>query len=313
MSSKPLVIATRRSALALWQAEHVAERLRAATGRQVELLKLVTTGDKILDVPLARVGGKGLFVKEIEEALLDGRADLAVHSLKDVPTIFPPGLVLGAITEREDPRDALCAPRHGTLDALPRGARVGTSSLRRRAQLLASRPDLEIVDVRGNVQTRLSKTEGDVDAVVLAYAGLKRLGLGDRATEILPTERSLPAIGQGALAIEIRDGDREMIAAMEALEDPATRAAVTAERALLATLEGGCQVPIAGHATVEGDRVRLQGLVASLDGSEVLRVVEEGAVGDAHDLGVRAARRLEDLGARKILDAIEGMTVGRPH
>jgi len=311
--NRPLVIATRRSALALWQAEHVAERLREATGRQVELLTLVTTGDKILDVPLARVGGKGLFVKEIEEALLDGRADLAVHSLKDVPTFFPPGLVLGAITEREDPRDALCAPRHGALDALPSGARVGTSSLRRRAQLLALRPDLEVVDVRGNVQTRLSKTDGDVDAVILAYAGLKRLGLQERVTEVLPIARSLPAIGQGALAIEIREGDAEMIEAMRALEHDATRAAVTAERALLATLEGGCQVPIAGHATVEGDRVSLQGLVASLEGATVLRVTEEGPVAEAEAIGVRAARRLEELGARKILDAIEGMSVGRPH
>lgn len=297
----------------MWQAEHVAERLRAATGREVELLPLVTTGDKILDVPLAKVGGKGLFVKEIEEALLDGRADLAVHSLKDVPTVFPPGLVLGAITEREDPRDALCAPRHRTLDALPQGARVGTSSLRRRAQLLAVRPDLEVVDVRGNVQTRLSKTDADVDAVILAYAGLRRLALGDRATEVLDVDRSLPAIGQGALAIEIRDGDAETADAIRTLEHPATRAATTAERALLAALEGGCQVPIAGHATVAGDDVALRGLVASIDGTTVLRVEEKGRVADAEAIGRRAAERLEAMGARKILDAIVGMTVGRPH
>ncbi|HWV37723.1 MAG TPA: hydroxymethylbilane synthase [Vulgatibacter sp.] len=310
---RPLVIATRRSALARWQAEHVAERLREATSRRVELVTLVTTGDKILDVPLARVGGKGLFVKEIEEALLDGRADLAVHSLKDVPTVLPPGLVLGAITEREDPRDALCAPRHRSFDALPAGARVGTSSLRRKAQLLSLRPDLQVVDVRGNVQTRLAKANGEVDAVILAYAGLKRLGLDDRATEILPIDRSLPAIGQGALAIEIREGDEETIDALRALEHAPTRAAVVAERALLASLEGGCQVPIAGHATVAGDRVSLQGLVATLDGTTVLRATEEGPVAEAEAIGVRAARRLEEQGARAILDAIEGMAVGKPH
>ncbi|HEY0839712.1 MAG TPA: hydroxymethylbilane synthase [Vulgatibacter sp.] len=313
MTTKPLVIATRRSALAMWQAEHVADRLRAATGRQVDLLPLVTTGDKILDVPLARVGGKGLFVKEIEEALLDGRADLAVHSLKDVPTAFPPGLVLGAITEREDPRDALCAPRHRTLDSLPKGARVGTSSLRRRAQLLALRPDLEVVDVRGNVQTRLSKTDGDVDAVVLAFAGLRRLGLEARVTEVLPIDRSLPAIGQGALAIEIRAGDPEVAEFVRALEHAETHAAVTAERALLAALEGGCQVPIAGHATVDGGELTMRGLVASLDGTTLLRVEEKGDAADAEAIGLRAAERLEGMGARKILDAIAWMTVGRPH
>ncbi len=310
---KPLVIATRRSALARWQAEHIAERLRAHSGRQVELLMLVTTGDKILDVPLAKVGGKGLFVKEIEEALLDGRADLAVHSLKDVPTSLPPGLVLGAITEREDPSDALCSPRYRELAALPQGATIGTSSLRRQAQLLALRPDLKIVNVRGNVQTRLAKTDDEVDGVILAYSGLLRLGLGDAATEVLDVERSIPAIGQGALAIEIRAGDAEVARLVEALEDPATRAAVTAERALLAALEGGCQVPIAGHARVQGDQLSLRAMVASPDGSRILRADREGRAMDAAAIGVAAADELLASGAREILDALEGASVGVPH
>jgi hydroxymethylbilane synthase len=310
---KPLVIATRRSALARWQADHVAARLHALTGRPVEQLLLDTQGDKILAVPLAKVGGKGLFVKEIEEALLDGRADLAVHSLKDVPTAFPPGLVLGAVTEREDPRDALCSPRYRTLDALPNGAKVGTSSLRRQAQLLAVRPDLQLVSVRGNVQTRLSKTEGEVDGVILAYAGLKRLGLHDAATEVLSVEGSLPAIGQGALGIEIREGDEEIAAIVRQLEDPATRAATEAERSLLARLEGGCQVPIAGYATVHGKELHLRALVGSPDGKKLLRVERRGPVADALALGESAADELLDGGAREILASVVGMKVGVPH
>jgi len=298
---KPLVIATRRSALATWQAEHIAARLRALTGREVELLPLVTTGDKILDVPLARVGGKGLFVKEIEEALLDGRADLAVHSLKDVPTQLPDGLVLGAMTEREDPRDAICSPRFRALDALPKGGRLGTSSLRRQAQLKALRPDLEIVNVRGNVQTRLSKTEGEVDAVVLAYAGLIRLGMKEVATEVLDPERSLPAIGQGVLGIEIREGDAALTEIVAGLEHAPTRAAATAERALLAHLEGGCQVPIAGHATLEDGELILRALVATPDGSTILREERRGPPEQAAELGVAAAEALLARGAGTIL------------
>jgi len=310
---RKIVIATRRSALARWQAEHIADRIRAGTGREVELLPIVTRGDRILDVPLAKVGGKGLFVKEIEEALLDGRADLAVHSLKDVPTALPPGLVLGAITERADPRDAICSPRWRTLEALPPGARVGTSSLRRQTQLKALRPDLELVNVRGNVQTRLARADEDCDAVVLAYAGLQRLGLGDRATEILAADRCLPAIGQGALAIEIRAGDGEIGPIVAALDHPSTRAATTAERALLARLEGGCQVPIAGHAVVEGERLRLDGLVGSPDGATVLRVRREGPAAEAERIGREAAEALLAQGARAILDALAGATVGVPH
>ncbi|AKU91198.1 Porphobilinogen deaminase [Vulgatibacter incomptus] len=310
---KPLVIATRRSALALWQAEHIAERLKTLTGRSVELLPLVTTGDRILDVPLARVGGKGLFVKEIEEALLDGRADLAVHSLKDVPTVFPPGLALGAVTEREDPRDALCSPRWRTLDALPKGARLGTSSLRRQCQLKAVRPDLEIVNVRGNVQTRLSKADAEVDAVVLAYAGLRRLGLADAATEVLDAKRSIPAIGQGALAIEIRDGDPELGSIVAKLDHAPTRAATDAERALLARLEGGCQVPIAGHATVEGGVLTLRALVGRPDGTGLLHAERRGDPANAAEIGEMVAGVLLAMGARKILDELAGATVGVPH
>jgi len=310
---KPIVIATRRSALARWQAEHIADRLRALTGREVELLLIVTKGDRILDVPLAQVGGKGLFVKEIEEALLDGRADLAVHSLKDVPTAFPPGLTLGAITEREDPRDAICSPKYRTLAALPPGARVGTSSLRRQAQLKAIRPDIELINVRGNVQTRLAKTEGACDAVVLAYAGLKRLGLADQATEVLDVHRSVPAIGQGALAIEIRENDPEIGPIVARLNHEETRAAVTAERALLARLEGGCQVPIAGHAVVRDGRIHLDALVARPDGSEVLRVDRSGSLAEAELIGVQAAEALRKQGAQAILDELAGLKVGVPH
>lgn len=310
---KPLVIATRRSALALWQANHVGRLLSDLVGRPYELLELVTKGDKILDVPLARVGGKGLFVKEIEDALLDGRADLAVHSLKDVPTVLPPGLVLGAIPAREDPRDAVCSPRHGTLSAIPAGGRVGTSSLRRQCQLKAARPDLEVVSIRGNVATRLARADDDLDAVLLAYAGLKRLGLGERATEVLAVERSLPAIGQGALAVEIREGDPDLGPLVARIDHRETRVAVTAERALLAHLEGGCQVPIAAHARVAGDRVALDALVGRPDGTVVHRVHREGAAADADALGVSAAEELLGLGADRILAELQDAVVGRPH
>jgi hydroxymethylbilane synthase len=310
---KPLVIATRRSPLALWQAEHVAELLRETSGREVELLPLVTTGDKILDVPLARVGGKGLFVKEIEEALLDGRADLAVHSLKDVPTAFPPGLILGAVLEREDPRDALCSPRFGGLDALPEGAKVGTSSLRRRSQLLALRPDLELVDIRGNVQTRLGKLADEVDAVVLAHAGLLRLDLADRVTEVIESERMLPAVGQGALAVEIRDGDEETQALVARLVHPDTLAAVTAERALLGHLEGSCQIPLAAYATVRDGRLSLVARIGKLDGSLLLEARAAGAVEGAEALGIEAGEELLAQGGRAILDELIGQTVGVPH
>lgn len=310
---KPLVIATRRSALARWQADHIEKRIRELTGREVEQLLIVTKGDKILDVPLAKVGGKGLFVKEIEEALLDGRADIAVHSLKDVPTFFPEGLVLGAVTEREDPRDALCAPKWKTLDDLPMGAKIGTSSLRRQAQLKALRPDLELVNVRGNVQTRLSKIGSECEGVILAYAGLKRLGLHAEATEVLSIERSLPAIGQGALGIEIRENDPVIGPIVAQLDHPETRAATTAERTLLARLEGGCQVPIAAFATVEDGVLRLKGLVGRPDGSELLYVEQSGPMAEAEKVGLAAAEELLAQGAGEILAEIVGMSVGVPH
>ncbi|HEX5634917.1 MAG TPA: hydroxymethylbilane synthase, partial [Gemmatimonadales bacterium] len=242
-------IATRRSPLAKWQANHVSELLRQRDpGLEVRLHELVTRGDKILEVPLAEVGGKGLFVKEIEDALLAGDAEIAVHSMKDLPALLAPGLTLGAVPEREDPRDALCSPRWKTLSALPHGARVGTSSLRRGAQLKALRPDLQLEMVRGNVETRLRKASEGLDAVVLAYAGLRRLGLAEHATYVFPPEEMLPAVAQGALALECRADDAATLQRLVALDHTATRVRVEAERGFLARIEGGCQVPIAGHA-----------------------------------------------------------------
>src|SRR5512136_328966 len=257
-------IATRRSPLAKWQANHVPDL-------EVRLHELVTRGDKILDVPLADVGGKGLFVKEIEDALLARRAEVAVHSMKDLPAVLAPGLVVAAVPEREDPRDALCSPRWKTLDQLPRGAKVGTSSLRRGAQLKALRPDLELHMVRGNVETRLRKASEGLDAVVLAYAGLRRLGLAQHATQVLSPEQMLPAVAQGALALEARAADAATLKRLAVLEHPETRVRTEAERGFLARIEGGCQVPIAGHARVEGAKVTLRALVASLDGTRVIR------------------------------------------
>src|SRR5512142_2470505 len=250
-------IATRRSALAKWQANHVAGLLRAREpGLEVRLHELVTKGDKILEVPLARVGGKGLFVKEIEDALLGGDAEIAVHSMKDLPAVLAAGLAIGAVPEREDPRDALCS-RGLRLEDLPRGARVGTSSLRRAAQLKAARPDLHVETVRGNVETRLRKIDQGLHAVVLAYAGLRRLGLAERATQVFSTDEMLPAVAQGARAIEARSADAETMRRLAPLEDPTTRHRVEAERGLLRRLEGGCQVPIAAHAVEANGRVTL--------------------------------------------------------
>lgn len=267
-------IATRGSELALWQAHHVRDALRARDpSLEVELLTIKTQGDKILDTPLAKIGGKGLFVKEIQEALLRGDADLAVHSMKDVPIEQTPGLHMAAISTREDPVDALCSRSGAGLDALPAGARIGTSSVRRVAQIAARRGDLVIQSLRGNVGTRLRKLdEGQFDAIVLAAAGLKRLGLADRITERLAPPAFLPAIGQGALGIETRADDpatTELVRA--ALDDPDDGRRVRAERAFLTRLHGGCQTPIAAHATLAGDELELDGLVASLDGATILR------------------------------------------
>ncbi len=300
-------IATRRSALARWQANHVAGLLRAQDpGLEVELHELVTKGDKILEVPLAQVGGKGLFVKEIEDALLSGLAELAVHSMKDLPAELAPGLVIGAVPEREDPRDALVAPRHGSLAALPRGARVGTSSLRRAAQLRALRPDLRIEVVRGNVETRLRKAESELAAVVLAHAGLLRLGLAGRARYVFDPSEMLPAVAQGALAIEARADDAATLARLARLEHPETRVRVEAERGFLRRLEGGCQVPLAGHATVRSGTVTLRGLVASLDGTRVVRGERSGPAAQAAGIGEALAEELLGRGAAEILRETEG-------
>jgi len=295
-----LVIASRGSQLALWQA-HWVERQLTAAGHECRIEIIKTTGDKITDVPLAKVGSKGLFTKEIEEALLDGRADLAVHSLKDLPTELPPGLVLAAVPEREDPRDAVIGKR---LSELAHGARVGTSSLRRSAQLRKLRPDLTIESVRGNLDTRLRKLdEGQYDAILLAAAGLQRLGWGDRIAEILPAAIMCSAVGQGALAIETR-ADGPGFDACAALDHPASHAAVTAERGVLASLGGGCQVPIGAYATVEGDTVKLLGVVASPDGSEIIRAESSGPVAEAEALGRRLGGTLLEQGARQILETV---------
>ncbi len=301
-------IATRKSALAKWQANHVAGLLRSnEPGLEVALHELSTRGDRILEVPLAQVGGKGLFVKEIEDALLRREAQVAVHSMKDLPAVLAEGLVLAAVPEREDPRDALCSPKARRLEDLPRGARVGTASLRRAAQLKALRPDLHIETVRGNVETRLRKADGELDAVVLAYAGLKRLGLADRVSYVFPPEEMLPAVAQGALAIEARGDDPETLRRLAPLDHLETRHRVLAERGLLRRLEGGCQVPIAAHATVSGGTVALRALVASLDGAQVVRGERSGPVSRAEALGEALGEELLGKGAAEILKACEGI------
>lgn len=302
-AERPLRIATRKSALALWQANFVKGELeRAHPGLAVELVPLVTTGDKILDVPLAKVGGKGLFTKEIEQALLDLRADLAVHSMKDVPTLRAPGLMLAGTGVREDVRDAWVSPSVASPAELPVGARVGTSSLRRQAQLLHRRPDLQIVSIRGNVQTRMRKIEElGLAGVVLAAAGLRRLGFADRITQYLPPEVSLPAIAQGSLGLEVRSDDartRELVAIFR--HEP-TEVAVTAERSFLARLEGGCQVPIAGLAHLANGRVAMEGLVGSVDGKVLIRDRGEGPAEKAEQVGRELAERILDAGGRAIL------------
>ena len=303
-----LVVGTRGSPLALWQAEWVQQQLREiAPQLSVELQRIKTSGDKILDVPLAKIGGKGLFVKEIEEALLRGEIDLAVHSMKDVPTALPDGLGILCVPARENPQDVLVSRQGQTLEQLPTGARIGTSSLRRQAQLLRRRPDFHISMLRGNLDTRLRKVrEGEFDAIVLAAAGLRRMGWVNQVTEYLAPEVSLPAIGQGALAIEGRTSDSFVRDLLQPLDDPPTRTAVTAERALLDRLEGGCQVPIGAHATITGDRLALDALVASVDGRRVVRDRIEGPVSDARDLGLHLAERLLSQGGDEILKEIYG-------
>ncbi|MGD9409103.1 MAG: hydroxymethylbilane synthase [Thiohalocapsa sp.] len=298
-----LKIATRKSPLAMWQAEHAAALLtRLHPDLAIEIVGMTTRGDKILDAPLAKVGGKGLFVKELEQGMLEGTADIAVHSMKDVPVDFPPGLHLAVIMDREDPLDAFVSNRYATLDELPEGACVGTSSLRRQCQLAARRPDLRIEPLRGNVNTRLRKLdEGDYDAIILAAAGLKRLGFAGRIRAHITAEDSLPAIGQGAIGIECRSDDARVHALIEPLHHAATAERVRAERAMNAKLQGGCQVPIAGHAIHEGETLFMRGLVGTPDGSRILRAEGRALGAEAQALGERLADELLAQGADAIL------------
>jgi hydroxymethylbilane synthase len=300
-------IATRKSPLALWQAEHVADALRRThPGLRVQILGMSTRGDKILDAPLAKIGGKGLFVKELEQGMLEDRADIAVHSMKDVPVEFPDGLHLSAIMEREDPRDAFVSNRFDRLDELPRGACVGTSSLRRECQLAERRQDLRIEPLRGNVNTRLGKLDaGDYDAVILAAAGLMRLGFEERIRTRLEPEESLPAIGQGAIGIECRADDERVNAIAASLHHAPTADRVCAERALNKRLMGGCQVPVAGHAVLEGDRLYLRGLVGTPEGTHTLRGERRGPRAEAETLGTALANDLLEQGAGEILAALQ--------
>ena len=303
-----LRIATRSSPLAIWQAEYVQQRLTALNpSLTVELVRIKTQGDIILDTPLAKIGGKGLFVKELEQAMLDGRADIAVHSMKDVPMELPEGLTLAVICEREDPRDAFVSTVYERFDDLPFGAHVGTSSLRRSALLKAARPDLRISSLRGNVQTRLGKLDaGEFDAILLAAAGLKRLGLGERIRHELTPEVSLPAVGQGAVGIECREDDPRVHALLAPLNDPQTWDRVVAERAMNRKLEGGCQVPIAGYAELQGDEIWLRGLVASEHGDRVLRAEARAPRSDAARLGSELGEQLLAAGAGDILAEVYG-------
>jgi len=300
-----LRIATRGSALALWQARHVAAELeRLHSGLSTELVRIKTTGDKILDVPLAKVGGKGLFTKEIEEALLEGRADLAVHSMKDVPAEVPAGLGIRAILQREDPRDAAATVTGGDLSSLPQNATIGTSSLRRICQLKARHPGFEFVAIRGNVQTRLNKLGNEVDAVILAAAGVKRLGIADRMHLFLEPGEMLPAVAQGAIGVETRQDDGEVNGFVDILNHRDTADCVAAERGFLARLEGGCQVPIAGLARLDGDGLSLEGLVGEVDGSVLIRRRISGPRAEAEALGVALAEEVLAAGGKAILDRL---------
>ncbi len=303
---KQLRIGTRGSQLALWQANWVKETLvRRNPDLDVEIVKIKTTGDKILDVPLAKVGGKGLFVKEIETALLDNSVDLAVHSMKDVPTLLPDGLKIVAISEREDPRDVIISKEGRTLAQLQEGARIGTSSLRRQAQLAGYRPDLVMEPLRGNINTRLKKLrDGQYDAIVLAYAGVKRLGWEGEVTQVLDTDIMLPAIGQGALGIEARGDDPVTLERILFLNHSETSLCVRAERAFLHRLEGGCQVPIAAYATTDNGTVTLTGLVAGVDGEKLIRMEVRSDEASAEEAGLELAEQILDSGGREILEEI---------
>lgn len=306
-SPRKLVIASRESALAMWQARHIQARLQALYPEAtVEILGMTTTGDQILDSPLARIGGKGLFVKELEQALADGRADLAVHSMKDVPMNLPEGFALAATSEREDPRDAFVSVNYQRLEDLPDGSVVGTSSLRRQSQLQARFPQLKIESLRGNLQTRLRKLdEGQYAAIILAAAGLKRLGLESRITQLLAPANSIPAVGQGALGIEIRADRDDVRAWLTPLNDAGTAACVEAERAMSRALAGSCTVPLGAYAQIEGGVLRISGFVATPDGSELVRESAEGAPSDADAIGRALAQKLVAQGADRILAALD--------
>jgi len=305
---KKVIVGSRRSQLALVQTEWVIEQLRTFyPDTEFVIKEIVTKGDKILDVTLSKVGGKGLFVKEIEQALLDGEIDFAVHSMKDMPAEMPEGLILSSVPKREDPRDCLISQHNYTIDTLPKGARVGTSSLRRAAQILAYRDDIKIESIRGNINTRLSKLESEgLDAIILAAAGIHRIGWNDRIAQYIDTEISIPAVGQGALGIQARENDIETLDMLSKINDESTRILVTAERAFLNRLQGGCQIPIGAYADWAGEDVELVGLVASIDGEQIIKHREKGNKEDVIQLGVKVAEQLLHLGAEQILSEVKG-------
>lgn len=304
----PLFIATRKSPLAMWQAEFVkAQLLQQHPQLAIELIGMSTQGDVLLDVPLAKIGGKGLFIKELEEQMLAGKAQLAVHSMKDLPAVLPEGFAVGAVMARHNPLDAFVSNTYASLDELPQGAIVGTSSLRRKSQLLAVRPDLQLHDLRGNIHTRMRKLdEGQYDAIILAAAGLERMDMPERIRSVIPAEVCLPAVAQGALAIEVLANDARTQGFVDCLNDESTLACVRAERAMNAALEGGCQVPIGSYAIWQGEQIWLRGLVASLDGKTIIRGERKGSAADAQAMGEDLAQELLTNGAKSILDAVYG-------
>jgi hydroxymethylbilane synthase len=304
--AREIIVGTRDSALAMWQTNWVVKNLaRLNPEYSFRIVSMKTQGDKILDVALAKIGDKGLFTKELEVAMIDREIDMAVHSMKDLPTVLPEGLIIGAICERVDPRDVVISRNGLSLEQLPQGAKVGTSSLRRCAQLLNFRPDISLEPLRGNLNTRMAKLEREnMDAIILAAAGIERLGWKDRITERLSTDICLPAVGQGSIGIEVRSDDLEVLKAVQMLNHFPSNAAITAERALLKKLEGGCQVPIGALGTVEGDELTLKGLVAGLDGKRIIRSSIKGPAAEAAKLGEKLAQQLIELGADKILKTV---------
>ncbi len=310
MVKKKIRLGTRGSQLALWQANFIKESLEKLYNVEIEIVKIKTKGDKILDVALAKVGGKGLFVKELEDALLDGKIDFAVHSMKDVPVELPSGLHIAAITKREDPRDVFISKKYNSLTDLPDGALVGTSSLRRQCQILALRPDLKVEVLRGNVETRIRKMkEGVYDAVILAYAGVKRLNLLEYVKEIIPETISLPAIGQGALGVECRVDNKEVNNLLKSINDEETSYCIKAERAFLRVLQGGCQVPIGAYAKVDHRKLIIKGLVGSLNGNKIIKETVSGDVEDCEALGQKLAYVILNKGGKEILEEVYGREI----